>query len=75
MIDSEKIKKEGIGIIEEFSRMLADIPETVETHYVVDMKNVTREDGEPERKGDFRENMRKIVPKWEDGYVVAEKNV
>lgn len=75
MIDREKIKKEGIELIEEFSKMLADIPETVETHYVVDIKNVTRDDKKPERKINFIENMRKIAPKWEDGYVVAEKGV
>ena len=72
MIDREKIKKEGIGIIEEFSRMLAKIPETVETHYVVDMKNVTRDDKKPEKQN-FRESMQKLAPKWDEGYVVAEK--
>jgi len=74
MVDREKIKEEGIVIIDEFSKMLAKIPETVETHYVVDMRNVTRDDGVPEKQN-FRESMEKIVPKWEDGYVVAEKGV
>ena len=74
MIDREKIKKDGINIIEEFSRMLADIPETVETHYVVDIKNVIRDDKKPEKQN-FRENMQKLAPKWEEGYVVAEKGI
>jgi predicted Asp-tRNA(Asn)/Glu-tRNA(Gln) amidotransferase subunit C len=74
MIDREKIKSEGVGIIEEFSRMLAGIPETVETHYVVDMKNVTREDGKPEKQ-DFRGRLQSLAPRWEEGYVLAEKGV
>ena len=75
MIEREKIKKEGIEIIEEFSRMLENIPEIVETHYVVDIKNVKRDDGKPEKKQGFRENMQKIAPRWDEGYVVAEKGV
>ena len=75
MIDREKIKKEGIEIIEDFSRMLGSIPKTVETHYVIDIKNVTRDDGKPKRKTNFRKSMRKLAPKWEEGYVVAEKGV
>ena len=71
-IDKEKIKKDGIKLIEEFTQTLKDIPETEETHYVVDLKNVTRKDEEPEG-GNFSEKMQKLAPKWEDGYVIAER--
>ncbi len=74
MIDTEKIKEKGIEIIEEFSKMLEGIPKTVETHYVIDLKNVTRPDGEPEKQN-FKGKLRKLAPKWEDDYVVAEKGV
>jgi aspartyl-tRNA(Asn)/glutamyl-tRNA(Gln) amidotransferase subunit C len=72
-LDREKIKEEGIGLIEEFSEMLKEVPETEETHYVVDLKNVTRKDEKPEEKKGFREKMKKNTPRWEDGYVIAEK--
>ncbi|ODS42253.1 MAG: hypothetical protein MSIBF_02650 [Candidatus Altiarchaeales archaeon IMC4] len=67
-VDQEKIRKQGVGIIEEFSRELASIEETDQTHYVVDMNSVTRPDGKPVKK-DFRKKMEKLAPKWEDGYV------
>lgn len=73
MLDEEKIREQGIKLIEKFSRMLEKIPETEETHYVIDMKNVTREDKKAVKKKDFDKKMKKIAPKWEEGYVVAEK--
>ena len=72
-MDEEKIKKQGIELIEEFSRMLEDIQETDETHYVVDLNNVTRKDGKAEKQKNYREKIRKNTPRWEEGYVVAEK--
>ena len=75
MPDEEKIKGEGVKLIEEFSRMLEKVPETEETHYVVDVRNVTRKDGKPVKKKKFPKNLRNIVPRQEDGYVVAEKGV
>ena len=75
MSDEAKIRTEGMKLIEEFSRMLEKIPETEETHYVVDLKNVTRKDGEITEGGNFLDKLKRIVPRWEDGYVVAEKGV
>ena len=75
MSDEAKIRKEGMKLIEEFSRMLEKIPETEETHYVVDLKNVTRKDGEITEGGNFSTNLKRIAPRWEEGYVVAEKGV
>lgn len=75
MPDEEKIKGEGVKLIAEFSRMLEKVPETEETHYVVEIKNVTRDDKKPVKKKKFPKNLRKIVPRLEDGYVMAEKGV
>jgi aspartyl-tRNA(Asn)/glutamyl-tRNA(Gln) amidotransferase subunit C len=75
MIDEEKIRKEGIALLEEFSRELEGVPDTEETHYVLDLKNVLRSDDEGVKKEDFPDKFRKIVPRFEDGYVVAEKGV
>lgn len=71
----EKVRQEGIKLIEEFSRMLENIPETNETHYVTDIKNVIRGDGKAILKEKFREKLQRIAPRFEEGYVVAEKGV
>ncbi|MFC2163125.1 Asp-tRNA(Asn) amidotransferase GatCAB subunit C [Candidatus Altiarchaeota archaeon] len=73
MVDREKIKADGIRIIEEFSEQLSGIPESEELHYVIDLKNVKREDGKPVKCEGFKENLRKLAPKWTDGHVQAEK--
>lgn len=72
-LDRDKIQRDGVKLLEEFSRMLANIPETKETHYVVDMKNITRQDKKAEECKGFREKLRKNAPKWEDNYLVTEK--
>ena len=74
-MDRDKIKEEGVRLLEEFSKKLEGLPETDETHYVVDQKNVWRPDDKPKPTKDFRKKMEKITPKMEDGYVVAEKGV
>lgn len=73
-VDSEKIKKEGVKLLEEFSKQLEKVPEVKETHYVLDLKNVTRDDKKGKKKK-FRDKLEKNVPRWEDNYVVAEKGV
>jgi len=73
MVDAEKIQAEGIKLLEEFSEKLKNVPETGETHYVVDIRNVWRPDGKPVRFEGFRERLGKLVPRFKDGYVVAEK--
>lgn len=72
-VDPEKIKRDGVKLLEEFSEQLKDVPETDETHYVLDIKNVTREDKKSHLKRGFREKLKKLAPKWEDDYLVAEK--
>jgi aspartyl-tRNA(Asn)/glutamyl-tRNA(Gln) amidotransferase subunit C len=74
-LDQEKIKKEGVKLIEEFSKQLEKVPELKETHYVLDLKNVTREDKRGKRRKNFRKKMKRIAPRWEEGYLIAEKGV
>ncbi|MFH0860214.1 MAG: Asp-tRNA(Asn) amidotransferase GatCAB subunit C [Candidatus Altiarchaeota archaeon] len=73
MLDENGIREQGIRIIEEFSKALKDIPETGETHYVVELKNVWREDGKPVLDRTYRDRFRKLVPRWEDNHVITEK--
>lgn len=75
MLDEAKIRKEGMKLIEEFSKGLEKIPETEETQYVVDLKNVTRKDEKAIRKENFSKKLKRIVPRWEEGYVIAKKVV
>lgn len=74
MLDPDEIKKQGIKILEEFSDTLADIVETSKTHYVVDLHNVWRPDGKPVKDKTYRDRFKKIVPKWEENYVICEED-
>ena len=65
-----KIEKEAEKILEEFSKALQDIPELVETYYVVDNGNLSREDCGEEK------NPEKILRNTmvdDEGHVIAEK--
>ncbi len=73
MADQARIEAEGVKLLAEFSEKLKGVPETGETHYVVDLRNVRRKDGEPRRCEGFRERLAKLAPRFEDGYVVCEK--
>ena len=75
MLDEEKIKREGVALLEEFSRELSKVPETEETHYVMDLKNVLRSDAAPVKKEGYPSKFLKLVPHTEEGYVVVEKGV
>ena len=75
MVDADNVQTEGVKLLEEFSQKLKDVPETKETHYVIDLKNVWRADGKPVRCDGFREKLGKLAPRMEDGYVVCEKGV
>jgi predicted Asp-tRNA(Asn)/Glu-tRNA(Gln) amidotransferase subunit C len=72
MLDKEKIRKEGVALLEEFSKELETVPETAETHYVLDVRNVCRKDLAGVKTESFPRDLKKIVPRWEDGYVVSE---
>lgn len=73
MPDEKKVLEEGKKLLEEFSEALKDIPDTEETHYVVDLKNVTRGDSTGQCDPAFRKKFEKLAPKWDYGYVKVEK--
>ncbi len=75
MVDAEEIKKEGIRLIEEFSERLKDLPDSEETHYVVDVRNVTRKDSEADRQGLFSRKFKELAPRVDEEYVLCEKNI
>jgi predicted Asp-tRNA(Asn)/Glu-tRNA(Gln) amidotransferase subunit C len=73
MENADRIEREGVKLLEEFSMKLKDIRETDETHYVVDLKNVWRKDEEPVRTEGFRDRLGKLAPAFREGYVMTEK--
>lgn len=73
MTDSQKILEEGKRIIEEFSEKLSDVPESEETHYVTNLKNVMLADAKGACQIGFRAKMEKLAPKWSEGYVCCKK--
>lgn len=73
MPDKEKILSEGKKLLDEFSKSLEDVPETDETHYVVDLKNVLKQDGKGSSDPSFPKNFEAIAPKWDFGYLKVEK--
>jgi len=65
-----KIEKEAEIILEKFSKVLEDIPELEETHYIVDNVNLSREDMAQDK------NPEKILRNAnidEEGNLIAEK--
>lgn len=73
MPDEKKILEEGKKLLGEFSEALKDVPDTEETHYVIDLKNVTRADSKGSCDPNFRKKFEKLAPKWDYGYVRVEK--
>lgn len=65
-----KIEKEAEIILEKFSKVLENIPELAETHYIVDNVNLSREDEGHDK------NPEKILRNAnidEEGNLIAEK--
>lgn len=65
-----KIEKQAEIILEKFSKVLENIPELEETHYIVDNVNLSREDKAMEK------NPEKILRNThvdEEGNVIVEK--
>ncbi len=73
--DMEKIKKDAEEIVSRFSQILEEfnLSEVEEELYILDVKNVLREDEVKIQDSSFRENALKIAPKVKDGYIVVEK--
>ncbi|HHT18578.1 MAG: Asp-tRNA(Asn) amidotransferase subunit GatC [Euryarchaeota archaeon] len=65
-----KIEKEAEEILQKFSKVLENIPDLEETHYMVDNVNLTREDRAEDK------NPEKIMENTnvdEDGNLIVEK--
>ncbi len=73
MPDEKRILEEGKKLIGEFSEALKNLPEIGETHYVVDLKNVTRPDEGGACPPGFRNKFENLAPKWERGHVKVKK--
>lgn len=73
-MDREKIREEGIKIIEEFSKHLTGIKEgkSDETWYVVDLNTVTRSDADG-KDNCFRDRMKALAPRWDENSVKVDK--
>lgn len=73
MPDKEKILADGKKLLEAFSESLEKLPETDETHYVVDIKNITRPDSEGFCDQKFRDRFAELAPHWDFGYLKVKK--
>ena len=65
-----KIEKEAEIILEKFSKVLENIPELEETHYIVDNVNLSREDVGQDKNP---EKILRNAHTDEEGNVIAEK--
>ena len=65
-----KIEKEAEIILEKFSKVLENIPELEETHYIVDNVNLSREDAGQDKNP---EKILRNAHTDEEGNVIAEK--
>ncbi|HIQ31987.1 MAG TPA: Asp-tRNA(Asn) amidotransferase subunit GatC [Methanothermococcus okinawensis] len=75
MVDREKVEREAEEIVKRFSQILEKYTfEEVEEYYILEIKNVLREDEEPSVDPSFREEVLRIAPKTRDGYIVVEKS-
>lgn len=65
-----KIEKEAEIILEKFSKVLENIPELAETHYIVDNVNLSREDEGHDKNP---EKILRNANTDEEGNLIAEK--
>ncbi len=72
MVSEEESREEAEKVLEELSKALGEI-DLVETYYVVEEINVTRQDGAPNVGKEFKKGIKKNAPKSdEDGNFVME---
>ncbi|AEH07232.1 Asp-tRNA(Asn) amidotransferase subunit GatC [Methanothermococcus okinawensis] len=75
MVDIEKIQKQAEEIVEKFSTVLESFElGNEEEYYILETKNVLRDDDEPVSDTSFRKNALNIAPKTKDDYIVVEKS-
>lgn len=67
-----EIEKEAEKVLKELSVVLGEI-DLLETYYVVEEINVTRDDGEPKDDDEFRRIIKKNAPRMdEEGNFIME---
>jgi len=75
MVDVEKVQKQAEEIVERFSKVLESFQfENIEEYYILETKNVLREDDNPHIDPSFKREALKIAPKTKDDYIVVEKS-
>ncbi|WP_292461009.1 Asp-tRNA(Asn) amidotransferase subunit GatC [Methanothermococcus sp.] len=75
MVDIEKIQKQAEEIVEKFSTVLESFEfGNEEEYYILETKNVLRDDDEPIMDMSFKKDALKIAPKTKDDYIVVEKS-
>ena len=75
MVDVEKIQKQAEEIVEKFSTVLESFNlENEEEYYILETKNVLRDEDIPVIDTSFKNDALKIAPKTKDDYIVVEKS-
>jgi len=75
MVDVEKIQGQAEEIVEKFSTVLESFDlENEEEYYILETKNVLRDEDIPVIDTSFKNDALKIAPKTKDDYIVVEKS-
>jgi len=75
MVDIEKVQKQAEEIVERFSKVLESFQfEDIEEYYILETKNVLRDDDNPHIDPSFKREALKIAPKTKEDYIVVEKS-
>jgi len=76
MVDIEKIQKQAEEIVKQFSTVLENfnVNNEEEEYYILNTKNVLREEDIPKLDSSFKHDALKIAPKTKDSYIVVEKS-
>jgi aspartyl-tRNA(Asn)/glutamyl-tRNA(Gln) amidotransferase subunit C len=75
MVDVEKIQRQAEEIVEKFSTVLESFDlENEEEYYILETKNVLRDEDIPVIDTSFKNDALKIAPKTKDDYIVVEKS-
>ena len=75
MVDVEKIQRQAEEIVEKFSTVLESFDlENEEEYYILETKNVLRDEDIPVIDTSFKNDALKIAPKTKDDYIAVEKS-
>ncbi len=76
MVDAEKIQRQAEEIVEKFSTVLEsfDLENEEEEYYILETKNVLRDDDSSITNTSFKNDALQIAPKIKDDYIIVEKS-